>query len=36
MQRDINLVKERLTGDGMMQLLEPLIRKFISQHDEQE
>jgi len=36
MQRDISLVKDRLTGDGLSQLLEPHIRKFMSQRDEME
>jgi hypothetical protein len=34
LQRDISLVKDRLTGNAMMQFLEPMVRKFVNERDE--
>jgi hypothetical protein len=34
--REVSVIKVRLTTEGLLQILEPLIRRFLSQRDEEE
>ena len=36
LEKDMSVIKECLTTEGLLQIFEPLIRKFMSERDEEE